>query len=165
MNGDPSDPRAFWERGRTSVPGSAAPTEAPRRAASAPPAAPLATPPTHQPTAYPPTAPPMAPVPGAPRPSGPPARVGGAVAALIVALCTLVIPAFGMYLGFWFFALTTNIPGIALGIFALAKIPDADEVDRYIRYTWACTFVFLALSAVFLVPLIVLAVLFLLVGV
>ncbi|GAB3717520.1 hypothetical protein [Nocardiopsis oceani] len=152
MNGDPSNPRAFWERGRTTVPGSAAPTEAPRKAATAPPAAPFA-------------APPMAPVPGAPRPSGPPARVGGAVAALVVALCTLVIPAFGMYLGFWFFALATNLPGIALGIFALAKVPDADEVDRYIRYTWACTFVFLALSAVFLVPVVVLAVLFLLVGV
>ena len=158
MNGDPSDPRAFWERGRTSVPGSAAPAEGPRRTASAPPAA-------HRPAAYPPTAPPMEPVPWNPRPPGPPARVGGAVAALVVAIGTLVIPAFGMYLGLWFFALTANLPGIALGIFALVKIPDADEVDRYIRYTWACTFVFLALSAVFLVPVVVLAVLFLLVGV
>lgn len=91
--------------------------------------------------------------------------MGGAVAALLVAVCTLVIPALGMYVGLWFFVLVTNFPGIILGIMALVKIPDTVEVERYIRYTWACTFAYTALSVVFLVPVIALAILFLLVGV
>lgn len=101
---------------------------------------------------------------GTPRPSGPPARVGGAVAALVVALLTLLVPILGVSLGLWFFILVTNVPGIVLGIMALVKIPDAVEVERYIRYTWACTFAYTALSVVFLVPVIALALLFLLVG-
>ena len=47
---------------------------------------------------------------------------------------------------------------------AFFPFPDAVEVERYIRYTWACTFAYTALSVVFLVPVIVLALLFLLVG-
>jgi hypothetical protein len=101
---------------------------------------------------------------GVPLPSGPPPRVGGAVAALVVALFTLVVPALGIALDLWFFILVANIPGIVLGIIALVKIPDAVEVERYIRYTWACTFVYTALSVVFLVPVIALALLFLFVG-
>nr|WP_039831685.1 hypothetical protein [Nocardiopsis valliformis] len=102
---------------------------------------------------------------GVPLPSGPPARVGGAVAALVVALCTLAVPVLGIALGLWFFILVANIPGIVLGIIALVKIPNAVDVERYIRYTWACTFAYTALSVVFLVPVIVLALLFLLVGI
>lgn len=102
--------------------------------------------------------------PDTPRPSGPPARVGGAVAALVVALCTLVVPILGVSLGLWFFVLVTNVPGIVLGILALVKIPNAVEVERYIRYTWACTFAYTALSVVFLVPVLALALLFLLIS-
>lgn len=160
MNGDRSDPREFWERGRSSVPGAGLPASAPPSHVSAPPAAPR---PTSAPV-YPAVAPSYVLPAGAPHPSGPPARVGGAVAALVVALLTLIVPVLGVSLGLWFFVLVTNVPGIVLGIMALVKIPDAVEVERYIRYTWACTFAYAALSVVFLVPVIALALLFLLVG-
>lgn len=176
MHGDRSDPRDFWERGRGSAPGSGLSTGSPQAAPSAPGVGPSANAsatarvPTVDParrpapvTAYS-TAPAHVLPPAPPRPSGPPARVGGAVAALVVALCTLVVPILGVSLGLWFFVLVANVPGIVLGIMALVRIPDAVEVERYIRYTWACTFAYAALSVVFLVPVIALAVLFLLVG-
>ena len=171
MHGDRSDPKDFWERGRGSVPGAGMPVSSPPVSAQVPAAAP-----TGQPAPAPgarrtepavqryAVAPSYVLPPGTPRPSGPPARVGGAVAALVVALCTLVVPILGVSLGLWFFLLVTNVPGIVLGILALIKIPDAVEVERYIRYTWACTFAYTALSVVFLVPVVALAVLFLLVG-
>ncbi|WP_338036968.1 hypothetical protein [Nocardiopsis ganjiahuensis] len=161
MHGDRSDPRDFWERGRASVPGSGLSASTPAASAQAPAAAPARQP---APAPVHPAAPSYVLPPEPPRPSGPPARVGGAVAALVVALCTLLIPILGVSLGLWFFVLVTNVPGIVLGILALVKIPDAVEVERYIRYTWACTFAYIALSVVFLVPVIALAVLFLLIG-
>lgn len=99
-----------------------------------------------------------------PGPTGPPARVGGAVAALVVAGLTLIVPALGLSLGLWFFVLVANVPGIILGIRALWKIPDAVQVERYIRYTWACNFAYVALSVVFVVPVIVFAALAMLLG-
>jgi hypothetical protein len=159
VNGDRSDPRGFWERGRGYVPGTGAPADAPARV-PAPPTAPRAPFAPVRAAAAPSHAPPAS----APRPSGPPARVGGAVAALVVALLTVIVPVLGVSLGLWFFFLVTNVPGIVLGIMALVKVPDAVEVERYIRYTWACTLAYLVLSVVFLVPVIALAVLFLLMG-
>ncbi|MBR8742567.1 hypothetical protein DSY14_12645 [Nocardiopsis sp. MG754419] len=97
-------------------------------------------------------------------PSGPPARVGGAVAALVVAVLTLAVPALGLALGLWFFVLVANVPGIVLGIMALRRVPDAVEVEKYIRYTWACNFAYVALSVVFAVPVLVLAALALILG-
>lgn len=102
--------------------------------------------------------------PSAPAPTGPPARVGGAVAALVVAGLTLIVPALGLSLGLWFFVLVANVPGIVLGIMALWKIPDAVQVERYIRYTWACNFAYVALSVVFVVPVIVFTALAMLLG-
>ncbi|WP_116246197.1 hypothetical protein [Nocardiopsis sp. FIRDI 009] len=82
--------------------------------------------------------------------------MGGAVAALVVAVLTLAIPALGVSLGLWFFLLLTNIPGIGLGVTALAKVPDTAEVERFLRYTWACNLAYVAMSVVFLVPVLVL---------
>ncbi|GHC78106.1 hypothetical protein GCM10007079_15770 [Nocardiopsis terrae] len=165
MNGDRSDPRAFWERSGTSVPGTGPPAGAPPVGAPAAPAQPARPTPAGYPAgpAYPAAAPPPAFRQG-PAPSGPPPRVGGAVAALVVAVCTLAIPVLGVSLGLWFFVLTANVPGVVLGILALVRIPDTAAVERYIRYTWACTFAYTALAVVFLVPVIALAVLFLLIG-
>ena len=73
-----------------------------------------------------------------PAPTGPPARVGGTVAALVVALLSLVPPLLGARLGVWFLLLGANVPGVALAVIALSKVPDASEVERYLRYTWAC---------------------------
>lgn len=125
-------------------------------------------------TPSPPTAPPAATgspnvseprsAPAAPGPSGPPARVGGAVAALVVAGLTLIVPALGLSLGLWFFVLVANVPGVILGIMALWRIPDAVQVERYIRFTWACNFAYVALSVVFVVPVIVFAALAMLLG-
>lgn len=122
MPGRSGGPRDFWEREQGGALRPAAPV--PTRTAS--PAAPAA---YARPHVHPPAA---------PAPTGPPARVGGTVAALLVALLTLVPPLLGAYLGLWFLLLGANIPGIALAAVALSKIPDAPEVERYLRYTWAC---------------------------
>ncbi|WP_330090409.1 hypothetical protein [Nocardiopsis codii] len=94
-------------------------------------------------------------------PTGPPARLGGAVAALVVALLSLVVPALGLYLGMWFFLLVANVPGIGFGIMAVVRNPDAAEVERFLRYSWACNFAYAVLSVVFLIPIMVLAVIIL----
>ncbi|MEU0491107.1 hypothetical protein ABZ249_17920 [Nocardiopsis sp. NPDC006139] len=120
MPGRSGGPRDFWEREQ----GGALRPAAPVRAAA--PAAPAA------------YAPPPAHPAAAPAPTGPPARVGGTVAALVVAVLSLAPPLLGAYLGLWFLLLGANIPGIALAIVALTKVPDAPEVERYLRYTWAC---------------------------
>ncbi|WP_369696521.1 hypothetical protein [Nocardiopsis sp. YSL2] len=139
MDGARNSPRDFWEKGR------GAGTGAPRPLGGVPSGAPR------------PAQPAGLAVPAEPRPTGPPARVGGAVAALVVALLTLAVPVLGISLGFWFFVLVANIPGIGFGIAALTKVPDEAAVERFLRYTWACNFAYLALSVVFLVPVMVLA--------
>ncbi|WP_017603227.1 hypothetical protein [Nocardiopsis alkaliphila] len=90
--------------------------------------------------------------------------MGGAVAALVVAVLTLLVPVLGLQMGLWFYLLIANVPGIVLGIKALRSIPDAAEVERYIRYTWACNFTYTALSVVFLIPLLLLSALAILMG-
>ena len=137
VDGAGKSPRDFWDKGGGSG--------APRPIGGAPSGTPR------------PTRPPGLAVPAEPRPTGPPARIGGAVAALVVALLTLSVPILGISLGFWFFVLVTNVPGIGFGIAALTKIPDEAAVERFIRYTWACNFAYLVLSVVFLVPVMVLA--------
>lgn len=137
VNGARNSPRDFWEKGRG--------TGAPRPLGGVPSGASR---PAHLPGLA---------APPAPRPIGPPARVGGAVAALVVAVLTLAVPVLGISLGLWFFVLVTNIPGIGFGIAALTKIPDEAAVERFLRYTWACNFAYLVLSVVFLVPVMVLA--------
>ena len=72
MIGGSNDPRAFWEREQEFTLGTAAPAPPSR---PTPAARPMAPGPTTQP-------------PGTPAPSAPPARVGGAVAALVVAFLT-----------------------------------------------------------------------------
>lgn len=136
-----SDPRAFWEReqGFTLGPTTPTPTSGP-----VPPAPPRAPEPTASPA-------------DTPAPSAPPARVGGAVAALVVALLTWSVPALGVYLGLWFYLLVANFPGLGFAIVALSKIPDAPEVERFIRYTWACNFAYIGLSVLFLIPILVMA--------
>ncbi len=138
-------PRDFWEREQGSALRSVAPAPgrtAPARGVSAPPRG---------------LAPQAVPAVG-PVPAGPPARVGGTVAALVVAVLTLLPPLLGAYLGVWFVLLGSNVPGIVLGVIALAKVPDADEVERYLRYTWACNLAYAALCVpVMLIVLFVLA--------
>ncbi|MEV2274464.1 hypothetical protein AB0I72_02655 [Nocardiopsis sp. NPDC049922] len=134
MNGG-GGPRAFWERERGSALRPTVPTGAPEHDARAP----------RRPTG----APTLGPA-AAPRPVGPPPRVGGAVAALVVALLTLVVPITGIALGQFYFLLLANVPGIGLGVIALVKIPDTAEVERFLRYTWACNFAYIAVSAVLL---------------
>lgn len=152
MNSGRGGPKAFWEREHGSTLGASLPSQAPH---SGRPASPSGPPPS------PGTVPPPTPyAPGSPQPTGPPARVGGAVAALAVALLTLLGPALGLSLGLTFFLLATNIPGIALGIVALVKIPNAPEVERFIRYTWACNFAYAALTGLLLIPVIAVVLLF-----
>lgn len=102
--------------------------------------------------------------PGTPPPSGPPPRVGGAVAALIVAFLTWTVPLLGITMGLWFYVLVANVPGVAFAVTALTKIPNTSEVERFIRYTWACNFAYVALSVIFAVPLAVLFVMTMLFG-
>ncbi|MFW6638769.1 hypothetical protein ACOALZ_01860 [Nocardiopsis algeriensis] len=142
-------PRAFWEREQGPVP---------RPGLPSPPRGPYGSPPPAG------TRSASHPEYGSP-PAGPPARVGGAVAALVVAVLSLVaLVAFTVWSELWFLLLAANAPGVALGITALLKIPDAPEVERYIRYTWACNFAYMAVLAVFLVSLAALAVFFVLLG-
>jgi hypothetical protein len=143
VDGARNSPQDFWDKGRGTGTGAArplrgVPSGAPRPSGPAAPAPSLAPPPE-------------------PRPAGPPPRVGGAVAALVVSVLTLAVPITGVSMGFWFFVLVTNVPGIAFGIAALVKIPDEAAVERFLRYTWACNFAYLVLSVVFLVPAMVLA--------
>ncbi|GAB3439100.1 hypothetical protein GCM10027570_02960 [Streptomonospora sediminis] len=91
-----------------------------------------------------------APMPRFPPPSQPPARVGSAVAALLCAVLTLLFPLLFLALGFPVLTLLVNVPAIAFGIVALTRTGDPMEVERFIRYTWACTFVYLALMGVIL---------------
>ncbi len=90
--------------------------------------------------------------------------MGGAVAALFVAVSTLIVQVLGVSLGLWFFVLFANVPGIVLGVMALTKVPDTDAVERYIRYTWTCTFAYTAFSVVFLLPVMVIASMLLFLG-
>lgn len=146
MNGGSGNPRAFWEREQGFTLGAAAPTPTARP-----------TSPTQQPS-QPPTVPgPTAYPPGTVPPSAPPARVGGAVAALVVAFLTWIVPALGLYLGLWFYVLVANFPGVAFAIAALVKVPNAPEVERFIRYTWACNFAYIGLSVLFLIPILIVA--------
>ncbi|MFD0804432.1 hypothetical protein ACFQZU_24365, partial [Streptomonospora algeriensis] len=85
-----------------------------------------------------------------PPPSEPPARVGSAVAALVCALLTLLCPLLFFVLGFPVLTLLVNVPAIAFGIVALTRLSEPMEVERYIRYTWACTLVYLVLMVVIL---------------
>lgn len=146
MIGGSNNPRAFWEREQEFTLGTAAPAPSSRPAPSrqAPTAQPMVPGPTTQP-------------PGTPVPSAPPARVGGAVAALVVAFLTWLVPALGIYLGLWFYVLVTNFLGVGLAITALVKVPDAPAVERFIRYTWACNFVYIGLSVLFLIPILIMA--------
>ncbi|MBQ1081100.1 hypothetical protein KBX21_07810 [Nocardiopsis sp. B62] len=91
--------------------------------------------------------------------------MGGAVAALIVAVSTLLVQVLGVSLGLWFVVLFANVPGIVLGVLALTKVPDTNAVERYIRYTWTATFAYTAFSVVFLLPVMVIASLILYLGV
>ncbi|GAA1764017.1 MULTISPECIES: hypothetical protein [Streptomonospora] len=84
-------------------------------------------------------------------PSEPPARVGSAVAALVCAMLTLLCPVLFFLLGFPVLTLLVNVPAIAFGIVALARLHEPMEVERYIRYTWACILVYLGLMAVILI--------------
>lgn len=102
--------------------------------------------------------------PGTPPPSGPPPRVGGAVAALVVAFLTWTVPLLGITMGLWFYVLVANVPGVAFAVTALTKIPNTSEVERFIRYTWACNFTYIALSVIFAVPLAVLFIMMMLFG-
>lgn len=104
------------------------------------------------------------PPPGSPPPSGPPPRVGGAVAALVVAFLTWTVPLLGITMGLWFYVLVANVPGVAFAVTALTKVPNTSEVERFIRYTWACNFAYIALSVIFAVPLAVLFVMMMLFG-
>ncbi|CAL9521638.1 hypothetical protein SUDANB121_03867 [Nocardiopsis dassonvillei] len=131
-------PRDFWEREQGFALRSVSPAAAPAPSPAAP--APAAGPRPH-------ARPPAGPFTGPP-PTGPPARVGGTVAALVVAVLTLVPPVLlGAYTGLWFLFLGVNVPGIALAAVGLTKIPDADEVERYLRYTWACNLAYAVLDA------------------
>ncbi|MFD6950171.1 hypothetical protein ACFWGT_08705 [Nocardiopsis sp. NPDC060348] len=78
------------------------------------------------------------------------------MAALVVAVLTVAGPALMVYLDFWFFLLVVNVPGIGFGIATLRKLPDPVEVERYIRYTWACTFAYAILFVLFTIPVVVL---------
>ncbi len=160
MNGG-GGPRAFWERkhgftlgspppGGGAIPERPAPSEPFRLSGTSGPARP----PEHP---FPSSAPP-GPFPGTPPPSGPPARVGGAVAALVVSVLTVVGPGLMAYLGFWFFLLAVNVPGICFGIAALRAVPDAERVERHIRGAWACVFAYVALFVLFMIPIVFLAV-------
>ncbi|MFC6432078.1 hypothetical protein ACFQBR_26070 [Nocardiopsis tropica] len=139
-------PKAFWEREQGSTLGSVRPPgpAGPSRPASGGPFG-------HRPGPRPGAGP------GA-GPTGPPARLGGAVAALVAALLSLVVPVLGLYLGMWFFLLVANLPGIGFGVMAVRRYPDAAEVERHLRYAWACNFAYAALSVVFFIPLMLLAV-------
>lgn len=88
--------------------------------------------------------------PGTPKgpPSEPPARVGSAVASLIVAILTLLVPAMLWLLGIPVLSLLVNIPGIVLASIALAKSNDPPELERFMRYAWACTIVYIGLMVV-----------------
>ncbi|GAA4906331.1 MULTISPECIES: hypothetical protein [Nocardiopsidaceae] len=86
----------------------------------------------------------------APPPSEPPARVGSAVAALLCALLTLLCPLVFVLLGFPMLSLLIDVPAIVFGIVGLTRLHDPMEVERCIRYTWACILVYLALMAVIL---------------
>lgn len=145
-------PRAFWEREQGSTLGSVLPSKAAGTPAATAPAS--ARPRTDRPPGH------FGP-PAPTGPTGPPARLGGAVAALVAGILTLVVPALGLYLGMWFFLLVANLPGIGFGIVAVLRNPDAAEVERYLRYAWACNFAYVALSVVFLIPIMVLAVIIL----
>lgn len=79
--------------------------------------------------------------------------MGGAVAALVVAVLSLAGPVLMAYWGLWFFLVALNLPGVGFGIVALRKVPDPAGVEQYIRYTWACTFAYVTLFALFVIPL------------
>lgn len=156
-------PRDFWERDPNPV---LRPSEGPHKTGPPPaqgssasahmaPPAPHTTQPAPGATELPP---------GTPPPSGPPPRVGGAVAALVVALLTWTVPLLGITMGLWFYILVANMPGVAFAVTALTKIPNTSEVERFIRYTWACNFAYIALSVIFAVPLAVLFVMMMLFG-
>ncbi|MFJ9555816.1 hypothetical protein ACIRPH_18520 [Nocardiopsis sp. NPDC101807] len=140
-------PKAFWEREQGSTLGSVRPPDAsgPRTAHPSRPAAGGSF--GHRPGPH-----------TGVGPTGPPARLGGAVAALVAALLSLVVPVLGLYLGMWFFLLVANLPGIGFGVMAVRRYPDAAEVERHLRYAWACNFAYAALSVVFFIPLMLLAV-------
>ncbi|QBI52263.1 hypothetical protein [Streptomonospora litoralis] len=92
-----------------------------------------------------------APAPRFPPPSGPPARVGSAVAALLCAVATLLCPLLFLVMGFPVLMLLVNVPAIAFGIVALTRTSEPMEVERFIRYTWACILGYLLLMGVILV--------------
>ncbi|MFC3998524.1 hypothetical protein ACFOVU_21545 [Nocardiopsis sediminis] len=125
-DGEPASPGATGVFGRAPIGGP------PRVPAAAPPA-------------------PFGPGPAARPPSGPPARVGSAVAGLICALLTLFFPLMFLVIGLPLLALLVNIPGIAFGVVALTRTADPPEVERFIRYTWAGTMIYLAVIAVIVV--------------
>lgn len=126
-------PRGYWQRGPVGAPPAVPGAEPPRAAAGASPA--------------PPPVPP---------PSGPPARVGGAVAALVGALASLAVPVLTVWGGVPLLAWLVNAPGIVFGVLAVARTHDPAEVERFIRYTWACTFVYLGLLLMIVVGLVAL---------
>src|SRR5699024_12248086 len=94
---------------------------------------------------------------GTPAPSAAPARGGGAVAALVACFLTWWVSALGRCLGLWYYVLVTNLRGVGLAVTALVKAPDAPAVERFIRYTWACNFVYIGLSVLFLIPILIMA--------
>ncbi|MDT0328928.1 hypothetical protein [Nocardiopsis lambiniae] len=150
MQGSTGGPKAFWEREQGSATRSVAPSApAPGRPLTAPARSPSTAFSVHPP---------------APVPIGPPARVGGTVAALVVALLTLTGPILGAYLGLWFLLLGSNVPGITLAIVALTRIPDAPEVERFLRYTWACNFAYIGLNAVLAVFVLLMLAMIILLG-
>ncbi len=81
-------------------------------------------------------------------PSGPPARVGSAVAALVCAVLTLIVPGLFWLLGVPILSLLVNVPGLVFGVIALTKTDNPPEVERFLRYSWASTLVYIALMVV-----------------
>ncbi|MBB4934100.1 4-hydroxybenzoate polyprenyltransferase [Lipingzhangella halophila] len=91
-------------------------------------------------------------------PSGPPARVGSAVAALIAAVLTLLVPVVFWLLSFYLLALLVNIPAIAFAAVALSKTDDPPEVERFMRYSWAATIIYIGLVLVLILVLVLVAI-------
>ncbi|RNL84050.1 hypothetical protein EFW17_14060 [Halostreptopolyspora alba] len=98
--------------------------------------------------------------------------MGSAVASLIAAVLTMIASVAFWFLAapvlaiiapevFWFLAapvlsLLVSIPGIVLAGIALSKPNDPPELERFMRYAWACTIVYTGLMAVIVVAVLLL---------
>ncbi|MFW5416034.1 hypothetical protein J0910_05360 [Nocardiopsis sp. CNT-189] len=152
MQGHRPATERFWEDGPVLMPPPAGTAPAPVPAAPVPQAA-AARPPVPQ--AYrTAAAPPPQPAPALP--SGPPARTGAAVAALLCALLSLLFPLLCLLIGIPLLGLLINVPGVVFGALAVgSRHPEA--VERNIARTWACILVYLAVIAAVLLGVMVMA--------